>query len=50
MTPSFVEWEHRLWQAYVDVPTMQDIERLIVQKKKETLLKKYAPGETQAKD
>jgi len=29
------------FKAYVDVPTMEDIERLIVQKKKEALLKKY---------
>ncbi|CAE7331357.1 ISY1 [Symbiodinium pilosum] len=38
------------FKAYVDVPTMQDIERLIVQKKKETLLKKYAPEQTESKD
>ena len=37
-------------QAYVDIPTMEDIERLIVKKKKETLLKKYAPSEAQSND
>jgi len=30
------------FKAYVDVPTMEDIEALIVKKKKEALLKKYA--------
>jgi len=30
------------FKAYVDVPTMEDIERLIIQKKKNALLKKYA--------
>eukprot|EP00927_Polykrikos_kofoidii_P079442 TRINITY_DN76224_c0_g1_i1.p1 TRINITY_DN76224_c0_g1~~TRINITY_DN76224_c0_g1_i1.p1 ORF type:complete len:324 (-),score=70.78 TRINITY_DN76224_c0_g1_i1:40-1011(-) len=35
------------FKAYIDVPTMQDIERLIVMKKKEALLKKYASAEMQ---
>lgn len=38
------------FKAYVDIPTMEDIERLIVKKKKETLLKKYAPSEAQSND
>ncbi|CAE8604840.1 unnamed protein product [Polarella glacialis] len=33
------------FKAYVDVPTMEDIERLIIQKKKQALLKKYASGD-----
>eukprot|EP00928_Gymnodinium_smaydae_P054099 TRINITY_DN37931_c0_g1_i1.p1 TRINITY_DN37931_c0_g1~~TRINITY_DN37931_c0_g1_i1.p1 ORF type:complete len:318 (+),score=100.32 TRINITY_DN37931_c0_g1_i1:181-1134(+) len=33
------------FKAYVDVPTMEDIERLIVQKKKQALLAKYASAE-----
>jgi len=33
------------FKSYVDVPTMQDIERLILEKKKQTLLKRYASGE-----
>lgn len=35
------------FKAYVDVPTMQDIERLILQKKKQALLAKYASVELQ---
>lgn len=35
------------FKAYVDVPTMEDIERLIVQKKKEALLKKYITPDMQ---
>eukprot|EP00435_Cladocopium_sp_Y103_P000321 s3857_g1.t1 len=34
------EQDFKDFKAYVDVPTMEDIERMIVQKKKETLLKK----------
>lgn len=41
------EQDFKDFKAYVDVPTMEDIERMIVQKKKETLLKKYAPNESQ---
>jgi pre-mRNA-splicing factor ISY1 len=37
------------FKAYVDVPTMQDIEQLIVRKKKEALLKKYATPDEQRK-
>jgi len=33
------------FKAYVDVPTMEDIERLIVQKKKQHLLARYASSE-----
>lgn len=32
------------FKAYVDVPTMEDIERLILEKKKQALLKKYTSG------
>merc|ERR1719221_1196865 len=35
------------FKAYVDVPTMADIERLIIEKKKQTLLAKYASGDLQ---
>lgn len=35
------------FKAYVDVPTMEDIERLIIQKKKAALLKKYASSDMQ---
>jgi len=35
------------FKAYVDVPTMADIEKLIIQKKKQTLLAKYASGDLQ---
>mmetsp|Transcript_107925 Transcript_107925/g.305122 ORF Transcript_107925/g.305122 Transcript_107925/m.305122 type:complete len:313 (+) Transcript_107925:83-1021(+) len=35
------------FKAYVDVPTMDDIERIIIQKKKEMLLKRYATEEFQ---
>lgn len=35
------------FKAYVDVPTMEDIQRLIVQKKKEALLKKYITPDMQ---
>eukprot|EP00440_Ansanella_granifera_P041515 gb/GFBE01045022.1/.p1 GENE.gb/GFBE01045022.1/~~gb/GFBE01045022.1/.p1 ORF type:complete len:315 (+),score=121.03 gb/GFBE01045022.1/:1-945(+) len=35
------------FKAYVDVPTMEDIERLIIQKKKNALLKKYASSDMQ---
>jgi len=35
------------FKAYVDVPTMEDIERLIIQKKKNALLKKYASSAMQ---
>eukprot|EP00931_Biecheleriopsis_adriatica_P108863 TRINITY_DN83132_c0_g1_i1.p1 TRINITY_DN83132_c0_g1~~TRINITY_DN83132_c0_g1_i1.p1 ORF type:complete len:306 (-),score=98.53 TRINITY_DN83132_c0_g1_i1:42-959(-) len=35
------------FKAYVDVPTMEDIERLIIQKKKSALLKKYASSDMQ---
>jgi len=35
------------FKAYVDVPTMQDIERLIIEKKKQALLKRYASAEMQ---
>eukprot|EP00933_Yihiella_yeosuensis_P034625 TRINITY_DN28102_c0_g1_i1.p1 TRINITY_DN28102_c0_g1~~TRINITY_DN28102_c0_g1_i1.p1 ORF type:complete len:304 (+),score=72.61 TRINITY_DN28102_c0_g1_i1:176-1087(+) len=38
------------FKAYVDVPTMEDIERLIVQKKKAALLKKYASAEQHAQN
>lgn len=31
-----------VFKAYIDVPTMDDIEQLIIQKKKQTLLAKYA--------
>lgn len=37
------------FKAYVDVPTMEDIERLILQKKKQALLSKYASAEEQSK-
>lgn len=33
------------FKSYVDVPTMEDIEKLIVKKKKQTLLAKYASPE-----
>jgi len=33
------------FKAYVDVPTMEDIEKLIIKKKKETLMAKYASVE-----
>merc|ERR1719265_2647816 len=36
------------FKAYIDVPTMEDIERLILQKKKQALLAKYASAEQQA--
>jgi len=36
------------FKAYVDVPTMEDIERLIIQKKKSYLLKKYASSAMQS--
>merc|ERR1719367_72884 len=35
------------FKAYVDVPTMQEIERLIVEKKKQALLNKYTSAELQ---
>jgi len=35
------------FKAYVDVPTMRDIERLIIEKKKQALLNKYASAEMQ---
>lgn len=35
----------RDWKAYVDVPTMDDIEQLIIKKKKEALLKQYTTAE-----
>lgn len=35
------------FKAYVDVPTMEDIEKLIVEKKKRALLNKYASTEFQ---
>lgn len=37
--------EQQDFKAYVDVPTMEDIERLIIQKKKKALLAKYASAE-----
>eukprot|EP00747_Dinoflagellata_sp_TGD_P162249 gnl/TRDRNA2_/TRDRNA2_179643_c0_seq1.p1 gnl/TRDRNA2_/TRDRNA2_179643_c0~~gnl/TRDRNA2_/TRDRNA2_179643_c0_seq1.p1 ORF type:complete len:363 (-),score=124.69 gnl/TRDRNA2_/TRDRNA2_179643_c0_seq1:62-1045(-) len=33
------------WKSYVDVPTMEEIDRLIIQKKKQALLSKYATPE-----
>lgn len=38
------EQDFKDFKAYVDVPTMDDIERLIVRKKKETLLKQLGCG------
>eukprot|EP00929_Paragymnodinium_shiwhaense_P046087 TRINITY_DN23485_c1_g2_i1.p2 TRINITY_DN23485_c1_g2~~TRINITY_DN23485_c1_g2_i1.p2 ORF type:complete len:313 (-),score=122.93 TRINITY_DN23485_c1_g2_i1:335-1273(-) len=38
------------FKAYIDVPTMEDIERLILQKKKQALLAKYASAEQQAQN
>lgn len=35
------------FKAYVDIPTMEDIEKLIVEKKKQALLKRYASAEMQ---
>jgi len=35
------------FKAYVDVPTLQDIERLIIEKKKQALLNKYASADMQ---
>jgi len=35
------------FKAYVDIPTMQEIERLIIAKKKETLVSKYVSAELQ---
>merc|ERR1712154_456729 len=35
------------FKAYVDVPTMEDIERLIITKKKQALLKKYTSADMQ---
>merc|ERR1719375_1567523 len=37
-TPGGVKFD---FKAYVDVPTMEDIEQLILKKKKEALLSKY---------
>merc|ERR1719329_1634473 len=37
------------FKAYVDVPTMQDIERLILEKKKKHLLARYVSKEGQEK-
>merc|ERR1712151_899298 len=35
------------FKAYVDVPTMEDIERLILEKKKQALLNRYTSGSMQ---
>jgi len=37
------------FKAYVDVPTMEDIERLILEKKKQAVLKKYQTSGMQSK-
>merc|ERR1712113_874387 len=37
------------FKAFVDVPTMEDIERLLLEKKKQAVLNKYASAEMQAK-
>merc|ERR1711920_1013651 len=37
------------FKAYVDVPTMEDIEKLILEKKKQAVLNRYASAEMQAK-
>lgn len=37
------------FKAYVDVPTMEDIERLIIQKKKQALLNKYTTAGEKSK-
>lgn len=38
------------FKAYVNVPTMDEIEKLIIQKKKETLLKRYTSAEMQKQE
>lgn len=37
------------FKAYVDVPTMEEIEKLIIQKKKQAMLAKYASADLQQK-
>jgi pre-mRNA-splicing factor ISY1 len=37
------------FKAYVDVPTLQEIEKLIIQKKKDALLKRYASADLKQK-
>jgi pre-mRNA-splicing factor ISY1 len=37
------------WKAYVDVPTMEDIEKLIIQKKKQALLNRYTTSEERSR-
>lgn len=38
------------FKSYVDVPSMDEIEKLIIQKKKQALLNKYTTAEQKAKD